>query len=310
MTSTTVFISRQPWSGGHPLWTLGYISRYAREKGARPAWRLAFKVARRPKRSSAWLKELEGYRARFNLAETGLHCYATSPLRPFLGARLTFEQRLQIARTHHASVGAVLSADAIRNIWARRQTKLGVIEGRRNSSFALWLSAAEYPREGSLEIMLTRETLDGSASFPLARVTFSLAEIAETGSQRTLLIGGLQGSPRANGKRAIIEATRDLRGLRPKAAIIIAAQAFAAHAHCKAILAVSDANHVIHIQSKKKLFMKSANYDSFWQERRGLPHSFLGYELPTSQGDDRPERTAIFDCVASAFMATSKMLCS
>ena len=271
-----------------------------------PTWRLAFKVAQRPHRFAAWLEELESYRAQFNLSEVGLHSYAISPLRPFLRAGLTFDQRLQITRSHHAAVGAVLSTDIIRNIWARRHTKLGLIEGRRGSSFALWLSAAEYLREGGIEMMLTREVADGSPSFPLARVTFSLAETPETGHQRALLIGGLQGSPQANGKRAIIDATRDLRGLRPKAAVIIAAQAFAARADCKVILAVSDANHIIRVQSKKMLCKKAAEYDAFWQERGGLSHGFLGYELPTSQGDDRPERRAIFDCVASAFTAKAK----
>jgi uncharacterized protein len=305
MTSTTIFISQESWSRTAPLGTLGFMSRYARAKGTRPAWRLALKIARRPNRFSAWLETLESYRTQLNLAEDGLHSFAVSPLRPYLRAGLTFDQRWKITSTHHAAVGSVLSVDIVRSIWARRPTKLGIIEGRRSSSFALWLNAAEYPREGALEIMLTRETPDGSPCLPLARVTFSLAETTETGNQRTLLIGGLQGSPRANGKRAIIEATRDLRGLRPKAAVFVAAQAFAAHADCKAILAVSDANHVIHVQSEKTVSKKAASYDLFWQERGGLPHRFLGYELPTVGGDERLERKAIFDRVASAFAAAS-----
>ena len=282
------------------------MSRYALAKGTRPAWRLAFKIARRPNRFSAWLEALESYRTLLNLAETGLHSFAVSPLRPYVRAGLTFDQRWQMTSTHHAAVGSVLSVDIVRNIWAHRPTKLGIVEGRRSSSFALWLNAAEYSREGCLEIMLTREMPDGSTTFPLARMTFSLAETKETGNQRALLIGGLQGSPRANGKRAIIEATRDLRGLRPKAAVIIAAQAFAAHADCKTILAVSDANHIIHGQSKKTLSKKSANYRFVWQERGGFPHSFLGFELPTVGEDERPERKAIFDRVASAFAGTSR----
>ena len=130
MTSTTDFLSREPGIGGPAVGVLGYFSRYAQARGFRPAWRLAFKVAQRPNRFAAWLEELESYRAQFNLSEAALHSYAISPLRPFLRAGLTFDQRLQITRSHHAAVGAVLPTDVIRNIWALRHTKLGLIEGR------------------------------------------------------------------------------------------------------------------------------------------------------------------------------------
>ncbi len=273
----------------------------------RPACRLGFKALRRPNMFSAWLAELESFRVRFGLAEAGLHSYVGEPLRPFMRAGLTVEQRLQISRSHHAVVGSLLSLHVVRNVWARRLTKLGVIEGRRDSRFALWLGAAEYVREGGLEIILARETTDGSAPMPLARTSFSLATTRETNNKRTLLIGGLQGGPRSAGKRAIIDATRDLRGMRPKTAVVVAAQAFAEYACCEAIWAVSDENHVINARGKKKREQKAASYNSFWQERQGKQKGFLGYELPMGEADNRSERRAVFDCVASAFAASRKI---
>lgn len=59
--------------------TLNYLSRYAQARGLRPAWRLAFKVARRPVRFADWLIELENYRTRLALSDAGLHSYAIAP---------------------------------------------------------------------------------------------------------------------------------------------------------------------------------------------------------------------------------------
>ncbi|WP_374545500.1 DUF535 family protein [Rhodoblastus sp.] len=301
MKSAFLFASGEPWAGDPAFSTLGFIARFGHVRGLRPALRLAFKLACRPDDGSAWLAELDHHRVRMGLCETGLHAYAQGPLRPFLRAGWTFEQRLRVSRTHHSVVGAVLPVGAIRNIWAGRLMKLGVLEGRRGSSFALWLGAADYPREGNLQISFTRETPDGSPSLPLARLTFSLAEWTETRPLRALLIGGLQGSRHQTAKRAIIEATRDLRGLRPKAAVTLAAQAFASCANCDAVLAVADANHVANARSGNAPPQKAANYDAFWRERGGLPHASIGFELPMRREDERLVRSAISDCVASIF---------
>lgn len=311
MTSANVCVYRERHFGARGLSTLNYLSRYAQARGLRPAWRLAFKVARRPGRFADWLTELENYRTRFALSDAGLHSYAIAPLRPFLRAGLNFEQRLQIARSHHALVGDVLATGLIRNIWANDQTLLGVVSGRRGASFALWLAAAEYPREGALQIMIARNSDGGSAPVPLARITFSLAEIPETGHRRTLLVGGLQGGRPTLGKRAIIEATRDMRGLRPKAAVILAAQSFAANAGCSDVLAVSDESHIINLQTKDSLRRKAAKYDAFWLERGGSPGGFLGFALPGAGADVRPERKAVSDSVRSAFSARpAQSICS
>lgn len=292
---------------GRGVSTPRFLSHYARARGLRLACRLGFKVLRRPNTFSAWLSELESFRARFGLDETGLQSYVGEPLRPFMRAGLTVEQRLQISRSHHAAIGSLLSPHVIRNIWAHRLTKLGVVEGRRDSRFALWLGAAEYVREGGLEIIFARETTDGSAPMPLARTSFSLGTTRETNNKRTLLIGGLQGGPRCAGKRAIIDATRDLRGMRPKTAVAVAAQAFAEFARCQAIWAVSDETHVINERGKKTREQKAASYNSFWQERQGKQQGFFGYELPMGEADNRPERKAVFDCTASAFAVSPNL---
>ena len=261
-------------------------------RGLRLACRLGFKVLRRPNTFSAWLSELESFRARFGLDEAGLHAYVGEPLRPFMRAGLTVEQRLQISRSHHAAVGSLLSLHVIRNIWAHRLTKLGVVEGRRNSRFALWLGAAEYVREGGLESSCTR-IHRWIGAMPLARTSFSLATTRETNDKRTLLIGGLQGGPRSVGKRAIIDATRDLRGCGRRRRSPSPRRLLPNLRAARRSGAVSDENHVINERGKKTREQKAASYNSFWHERQGVQQGFFGYELPMGQADNRPERKAV-----------------
>ena len=100
--------------------------------------------------------------------------------------------------------------------------QLARLSGRKNSRFRLCLvnaTTVQTPREGECTICLTR---DGDPT-PLSRLTFSLT--AFDGSL-ALAIGGLQG-PSPGHKREVIEATRDLHGLRPKDATLLAARAIA-----------------------------------------------------------------------------------
>lgn len=235
------------------------------------------------------------------IADEGFHFYVLEPLRPFLCAGLKVDQRLRISLSHHRLLAGLVAPKTLKAIWADRPTHLCTLQGRRESRYVLWLNAAEYVREGSLEIFIARETQEGEPPVALARASFSLCAVAETGGRRTLLIGGLQGCPQVIGKRAIIDATRDLKGMRPKTAVALAAQSFARHAGCLKVLAVSDATHVINLRGVAKREQKAAHYDEFWRERGGDAEGFFGFELPLVASDPRPEQQAIIDGVATVF---------
>lgn len=280
---------------------LSFLRRHADLLGVQPAWRLALKALTRPRAFHDWLAELGAFQQRRNLDEVGLHAYVVEPLRPFMRAGLALPQRLAISRAHHALTAERLTEDALRAIWAGRPLKLCALTGRRDTRFALWLARADYVREGALELVFARDSIDPADAAPLARATFSLACCPQTGGRPALLIGGLQGGPRLDGKRLIVDATRDLRGMRPKTVAALALQAFAHHAGCARIFAVSDETHVINLRGVAKRGRKTASYDAFWLERGGVAGGFLGFELPIASGDPKPDRQAIFDGVATAF---------
>ena len=76
-------------------------------------------------------------------------------------------------------------------------------------------------------------------------------------------IGGLQG-PRTGHKREVIDATRDLFGLRPKDATLLVARAFAEGLRGADVHAVGDA---LHVHRTLKDDPKLASYDAYWRER-------------------------------------------
>lgn len=278
----------------------GHLARYTRCVGLRKVRRVAIHAFLRPRRFAAWLDEIEAYRASRGLSEAGLHFLAWRPLKPWLRPGLGFERRLALSRAHHALIAETLPPAMLERLWALHDVRLGEVRGRNGSAFELRLTRSIYPHEGFLQLTFHRiDGLDGWTP-PLARLTFSLAATADTGGRKALLIGGLQGGPREVSKTDVVAATRALKGLRPKAAVVLAAQALADCAGCEAILAVSDANHLINLRQKRTRIRKLADYDAFWRERGGAPDGWLGFELPLLAQDARPERRAIVETVRQA----------
>ncbi len=141
-------------------------------------------------------------------------------------------------------------------------------------------------REGELAIYLAR----GLSEPKLCRLSLSFSKIA---GRLSLVIGGIQG-PLTAYKRDVIDATRDLHGLRPKDAVFLAARAMAQALSVDAIHTVSDANHVLkRLQDKSKF----SNYDAYWLERGGVaegPYGFVFGPLePIAASEDKREAMKI-----------------
>jgi len=281
------------------------LARYTRSVGPRKARRVVVQAFLRPRRFAAWLQEINDYRDSRRLSESGLHFFAWRPLKAWLRPGLGFEQRLALARSHHALIAQTAPAAMLERLWALQDIRLGEVHGRSGSVFELWLTRSIYPHEGYLQITINRADQGDGWAPPLARLTFSLAATADTGGRKALLIGGLQGGPREVSKTDVVAATRALKGLRPKAAVVLAAQAFADCAGCDAILAVSNTNQLINLRQKRTRLRKLADYDSFWRERGGAPDDWLGFELPLLAQDGRAERRAIVETVRQALAPTS-----
>lgn len=287
-----------------------FLAAYARARGGAAAWRLAVKIAAHPQKFRRWLDELEAMRRHQAPPAPLVHALAIAPLRPFLAVGLSFDQKSAILRSHCALLAAQVPPARLSRLWSGRPLRLGVAPGRRGENFALWLSLAEFFREGALQIFIAPDCGAAEPAPPLARLTFTLAATGLTGGRRALLIGGLQGPRAENGKAAIVAATRAMRGLRPKAAVLLAAQGLAAAAGCVESRAVGNARHVVHSQGRAACAKKLADYDGFWRERGGAPDGGVGFILPGLAPGLSGARKAAADCGAAAFSDAPEFFCT
>lgn len=158
-------------------------------------------------------------------------------------------------------------------------------------------------REGELVIFISK-SVDGDR---LCRLSFCLSKI---NGHLCVVIGGLQGPP-AGHKREVIDATRDLFGLRPKDAVFLAARAIAKALHADRVYAVSDTHHVLaRLQDRKKF----SHYDSYWRERGGEAEGPYGFTFPplgeladTGKGRDTM-KIAISEGIANFVLAHRRRL--
>jgi uncharacterized protein VirK/YbjX len=164
---------------------------------------------------------------------------------------------------------------------------MGEVQGR-NETYSCRLVLADRcggRHEGAFGIKLVR-TRD-KATLCTVRFTF-LFESARQGY--TFVVGSMQG-PR-NGKRLIVETTRDLFGLRPKEAVLVVLQGLVAEGDARHFRAVSQAKHPILYRRSRRQSMLLSNIDGFWCERCGEPDNTYGFIVPYSQIDGSDRRNA------------------
>jgi hypothetical protein len=196
----------------------------------------------------------------------------SKPLHGYLRRGLTPGARLRLLVDHYCWFGRSFDPECLRRLCAGETLELAVLSGRRSSTFRLYLAnstAVQTQREGECTICLARE----GEPTPLSRLTFTL--ITDEG-RPGLAIGGLQG-PSHGHKREVVRATRDLHGLRPKDATLLAARAIAEALGGARVHAVSDAAHV---HRRLPDHLKLSSYDAYWTERGGIEGGLLGFVLP------------------------------
>ena len=137
----------------------------------------------------------------------------------------------------------------------------------------------------------------------------SRCRFARIDGEPAVVVGGLQG-PASAYKREIIDATRDLYGLRPKDAALLAARAFARALGFNVLHAVCDANHVLRrLQGTAKF----SHYDDYWLERGGIRGGPFGFvfgplEATAPSGDRRDATKAAVVAGMEAFVAAHRAL--
>ncbi len=181
---------------------------------------------------------------------------------------LSFADRVRRIEDHYNVASKLFSNDFMKTILAMDETVLAKITGKSGKSYEFYFGQRpELSSEGELSVFLR----EFGAIENLATLTFTLSHI---GTNTKITIGGLQGPRAKNAKASIVDATRDLHGLRPKSAVIFALYGILGCLKVADLEAVSLANN----PSKRigKTFF--ADNDSFWSEfaeRNAISNNFI-----------------------------------
>ena len=227
----------------------------------------------------------------------------SKPVRRYLHRALWPSQRLALLLEHYNWLCALFSREFIARICSQEALPAVALSGRRGGEYDIFVIASNVvfmQREGELAICLAKR----SAHRELCRLSLCFARID---GEAAVVVGGLQG-PASAYKREIIDATRDLYGLRPKDAALLAARAFARALGFNVLHAVCDANHVL---GRLQDTAKFSRYDDYWLERggeRGGPFGFVfgPLEATAPSGDRRDATKAAVVAGMEAFVAAHR----
>ncbi len=214
---------------------------------------------------------------------------ASKPFSNYAAAGLPTGERVRMLKTHYSLAAATFDPSVFNELWRGNTVAVGHLTGKSQKRYRLAITPSHHhEKEGEFSFCLS----DAEDGFELASLTFVLADPLPGPSKRALFIGGLQGPSsfyRVNQKARIIAATRDLRGLRPKMAVFIAASALAASIGTESLLGVSNGFHTINADAWYQRRRLRASYDAFWLERGGRSSRF-GFEIPIHRADPRAQR--------------------
>ena len=261
-------------------------------------WRLGLRQSRifltrfacKPVSFFKWFHFLAGFRRRH-----GLGCPHDDLLRKkpykFFALDLPGHRGLDLLVGHFNLAAAGLPRDLLEAAWRGRTMAIGQVTGRRDA-YALTMRLSVHSgasHEGAFSIGLTRQ----SDRLDLVRLSFilypqgagPLGAGALGNGRYTVAIGGLQGSREPAAKRAVIEATRDLCGLRPKDAALLVVEGIAISGGADHFLGVCDARHTINFRTLDKRAGKRADMDQYWIDRGGRQGGEFGFAMPVRNPD-------------------------
>jgi uncharacterized protein VirK/YbjX len=194
----------------------------------------------------------------------------------FFASGLPRNRGFDLLVDHFNLAQAALSRELLVSLWSGQPVSIGTVAGK-NEAYELSMCLCVYSgtnHEGAFSIKLIRQ----SDQLALVNLSFILYKLDNC--RFTVAIGGLQGSSRKDAKRAFIDATRDMCGLRPKDAVILVMEGLAMSAGADHFLAVSDIKHAINFRIPKNRIMKYADLDNYWTERGGKAGGEFGFMLP------------------------------
>lgn len=248
------------------------------------------RFACKPVSSFKWFRFLAHFRRRHGLGCPHDDLMRKKPYK-FFALGLPGHRGFDLLVDHFNLAAAGLPREMLEAAWRGRAIDIGQVTGRRDA-YALTMRLSVHSgtsHEGAFSIRLTRQ----SDRLDLVRLSFILYPLGASplgasplGTGRyTVAIGGLQGSKEPEAKRAVIEATRDLCGLRPKDAALLVMEGIAIGGGADHVLGVCDTRHTINYRSPEKRAPKRADMNRYWIDRGGCEGGEFGFAMPVRSRD-------------------------
>ena len=259
--------------------TLSYTKKILPLHGYQKAAYFFFYAALHQKEFSGWFDFIETKLPKEFSEELKISLALRGAFR-FVRAKLPLSERLNILITYYATLAQKLSPSGISTLLSKSGFQVAELTGKSGKKYLVKITS-QISKEGTLRVIL----VDPEKSPRLASITGIIG--VDKSGERVFWVGSLQGAmgfsekqTAAEGKLAVVEATKDLNGLRPKQAVLQALAAIAQWFDAKRIIAPSYQNQI----AIKNLF-KGKNihteYDTFWDEYTGGATDTDGdYSLP------------------------------
>ena len=227
--------------------------------------------------SSRWFAFLEDFAKRTGLGNPPLEL-----IRKAFGAYFTMNrtpaEREQLLEDHYRIAASHMPKPFLQALWDAQSSELGRIAGKKDE-YIVWLRRADRcgtRHEGECTIGFECR----NSGLVLCRLTFIFLKTGTDGEALSLAIGGLQGPVKTVPKSAVIQATRDLGGLRPKDALLLVAAGIARSRGAMEMSAISNINHPINYRAQRRRSKMLTDYDDYWAERGGHEGGPFGFILP------------------------------
>ena len=250
----------------------------ARVASVKDAIRFAYHASTPGSFRDRWLPFLKQFAARHQLPEASIDLLM-KPLHQFMSMSRSSDSRIDLLEMHHTLAAEVLLPGMLETLWRGESLELGRITGR-DGVYGLWLcspSAVLTRKEGEVTLAL-RDVRTGR---DLAKLTFAIVRARP--ETYGMMIGGIQGHRSSSAKQMVVTATRDLFGLRPKDAVLLAALAVAQSIGVREAWAVPGRLHTHNARSQKHRERLHADYDAYWRERgaRGDARGGWVFQVPS-----------------------------
>lgn len=186
-----------------------------------------------------------------------------------LPPRRTFD----LLRAHFEIALKVLRRDRLERLWSGKPFDLATITGKKHT-YRIVLRRADQSgarHEGEITLALFADDYEDA----LCRTTMIFAY--DRDGKPTIAVGSTQGSALPGAKPAIIAATRDLHGLRPKDALFLIVKGLAHRMGASEFYAVGNDDHVINRRRASKRRRMWTDLDAYWVDRGGVAGGPFGY---------------------------------